>query len=241
MGVCSLMVFTLLYHYHYSYFTATNEDQLFGIFANVTGEVNLVDILQSWTHQAGYPLVNLDRNYEDGTFSLTQQKFNLIPKDDEESVGISWSIPFNFFTDKNNTVTTIVTKGYFLREVTSMKVEQTSNTWSSNDWIILNYRQTGYYRVNYDQNNWNLIIRELTEGDYETIPVLNRAQLIDDAFNLARANKLNYKIPFRLIEYLKTETDSIPWMTAINALSHINRFYVKSENYDSFKVIMINI
>lgn len=208
---------------------------MFEIFANVTGELNLVDILRSWTHQAGYPVVNVNRNYDNGTFTLTQQKFNLMPDDDDddvENVGASWSIPFNFFTDTNSET---VTKGYFSRDDTSLTVEQISQTWSSNDWIILNHRQTGFYRVNYDEVNWNLIISELNDGNYETIPVLNRAQLIDDAFNLARANKLSYKIPFRLIEYLKLETDYIPWMTTMNALSHINRFYVQSEYYGHFK------
>lgn len=207
---------------------------MFEIFANVTGELNLVDILRSWTHQAGYPVVNVNRNYDNGTFTLTQQKFNLMPDDDDdvENVGASWSIPFNFFTDTNSET---VTKGYFSRDDTSLTVEQISQTWSSNDWIILNHRQTGFYRVNYDEVNWNLIISELNDGNYETIPVLNRAQLIDDAFNLARANKLSYKIPFRLIEYLKVETDYIPWMTTMNALSHINRFYVQSEYYGHFK------
>lgn len=221
---------------HYRKFRATNEDELFETFANVTGELNLVDILRSWTHQAGYPVVNVNRNYDAGTFVLTQQKFNLMPDDDVETVGASWSIPFNFFTDNDNNETSIVTKGIFSRDDTSLTVERLSQTWSSNDWIILNYRQTGFYRVNYDDVNWNLIISELNEGNYETIPVLNRAQLIDDAFNLARANKLSYKIPFRLIEYLKVETDYIPWMAAMNALSHINRFYVKSEHYSHFKV-----
>lgn len=220
---------------HFRKFRATNEDELFGIFANVTGELNLVETLRSWTHQEGYPVVNVNRNYEEGTFTLTQSKFNLMPDYDVENFGASWSIPFNFFTNNNNE-TPIVTKGHFAREVPSLKVEQISQTWSSSDWIILNHRQTGFYRVNYDEVNWNLIIRELNEGNYETIPVLNRAQLIDDAFNLARANKLTYEIPFRIIEYLKVETDFIPWMTTMNALSHVNRFYSSSENYELFKV-----
>lgn len=207
---------------------------MFEIFANVTGELNLVEILRSWTHQAGYPVVNVNRNYDNGTFALTQQKFNLMPDDDDDvaNVGASWSIPFNFFTNNNSET---VTKGYFSRGDTSLTVDQISQTWSSDDCIILNHRQTGFYRVNYDEVNWNLIISELNDGNYETIPVLNRAQLIDDAFNLARANKLSYKIPFRLIEYLKVETDYIPWMTTMNALSHINRFYVQSEYYGHFK------
>lgn len=208
---------------------------MFETFANVTGDLNLVKILQSWTHQAGYPVIDVNRNYENGSFTLTQQKFNLMPEDDADAVDASWSIPYNFFTGNDN-ATSIVTEGFFAREETSVTVQQSSHTWSPNDWVILNHRQTGYYRVNYDEVNWDLIIRQLNDGNFETIPVLNRAQLIDDAFNLARANKLSYRIPFRMIEYLSNETDYIPWMTTFNAFSHINRFYVSSENYELFKV-----
>lgn len=185
--------------------------------------------------------MNLDRNYEDGTFTLTQHKFNLMPEDYAQNDGISWSIPFTFFARSNNSGTSIVMKGFFSQENTSLKVEPTSQSWASHDWIILNHQQTGYYRVNYDETNWHLIINELSEGEYERIPVLNRAQLIDDTFNLARANKLSYKIPFRLIEYLKSETDFIPWMTTMNALSHINRFYVNSDYYNEFQVNLTSL
>ena len=41
----------------------------------------------------------------------------------------------------------------------------------------------GYYRVNYDRKNWDLIIEQLN-SDPESIHVLNRAQIINDAFNL---------------------------------------------------------
>ncbi|KAJ6643780.1 Aminopeptidase N [Pseudolycoriella hygida] len=215
-------------------FRATNEDELFGIFANATGESDLIDTMRSWTHQAGYPVVNVNRNYQDGTFTLTQRKFNLIPGDDAGTEDFAWSIPFNFFTGGKNE-SLVVTKGFFSEESDALTVEQSSQNWSSENWIILNHRETGFYRVNYDEPNWNLIISELNEGNFKFIPVMNRAQLIDDAFNLARANKLSYRIPFRLIEYLKNETDYIPWMTTLNALSHINRFYVTSENYELFK------
>lgn len=53
-------------------------------------------------------------------------------------------------------------------------------------WVIFNLQQTGYYRVNYDDHNWNLLIQQLL-NDHSAIATVNRAQIIDDALDLARA------------------------------------------------------
>lgn len=47
------------------------------------------------------------------------------------------------------------------------------------DWIIVNLHQTGYYRVNYDNNNWKLIQGFLRdEIRFSKIVPPNRAQLV---------------------------------------------------------------
>lgn len=60
---------------------------------------------------------------------------------------------------------------------------------STQGWVIFNNNQTGYYRVNYDQQNWDLITDQLLK-DHTAISPINRAQIINDAMNLARAGKL---------------------------------------------------
>ncbi|KAH7946578.1 hypothetical protein HPB52_001508 [Rhipicephalus sanguineus] len=54
-----------------------------------------------------------------------------------------------------------------------------------NEWIILNLQSAGYYKVNYDVDNWALLRRQLLIAP-EVIPVPNRAQLIQDASDLAQ-------------------------------------------------------
>jgi aminopeptidase N len=89
--------------------------------------------------------------------------------------------------------------------------------------------------VNYDNDNWNLIIKELHES-HDNIPPLNRAQLLDDALNLARAGKLPYSVALDLTMYLEHDKDYIPWAAALNALSFLDRRLTKDEGYDNFKV-----
>ena len=62
----------------------------------------------------------------------------------------------------------------------------TLNDTNANDtWIVLNNQQFVDMRVNYEDNIWKDIIRQLRDN-HTAIHKLNRAQLIDDAFKLFR-------------------------------------------------------
>lgn len=80
---------------------------------------------------------------------------------------------------------------------------------------------SGYYRVNYEDTLWHRIIMALEE-DVEVIDVLNRAQMVDDIFNIARAGGISYDMVFHFAGYLKSETGYYPWVSALNALSYIS-------------------
>ena len=47
-------------------------------------------------------------------------------------------------------------------------------------------------RVNYDKKNWELIRQQLIK-DHTAIHVINRAQILNDALNLAKSNHLDYE------------------------------------------------
>lgn len=79
---------------------------------------------------------------------------------------------------------------------------------------------TGYYRVNYDGILWEKI-KGLLFDNHTSIHVLNRAQIVDDLLNLARANILNYSYSFGIVRYLKNETEYYPWHSAINNFNYL--------------------
>ncbi|KAI8743537.1 thyrotropin-releasing hormone-degrading ectoenzyme, partial [Biomphalaria glabrata] len=54
----------------------------------------------------------------------------------------------------------------------------------SSGWFLCNVHQNGYYRVNYQLSNWQALAMQL-KTNHLVIPVINRAQLINDAWNLA--------------------------------------------------------
>lgn len=83
-------------------------------------------------------------------------------------------------------------------------------------YVILNPKQTGFYRVNYDVDNWMKIKEGLFKDDHDKIHVMNRAQIVDDLFNLARAGIVKYDTAIDIIRYIKKEKHYIPWLSAIN-------------------------
>lgn len=68
---------------------------------------------------------------------------------------------------------------------------------------------------------WKKIIDKLKSPDFRDINKINRASLIDDSFNLARAGLLDYDITLSAAEYLQQEEDYIPWRSGLDGLSFL--------------------
>jgi aminopeptidase N len=106
--------------------------------------------------------------------------------------------------------------------------------WNKLDWIILNAQQGFYYRVNYDENLWNLLTDQLVK-DHTRIHHLNRAQLIDDSFQLARAKKVDFGVALGIMKYLKAEMDYVPWESAYNGIVKFNQWLEGTNTSDKYQ------
>ena len=69
--------------------------------------------------------------------------------------------------------------------------------------------------MNYDKDNWDLIAATLVK-DHISIHMVNRAQVIDDALNLAKSGIIDYETALSMTEYLHKEQDYVPWKAALN-------------------------
>ncbi|XP_029160193.1 aminopeptidase N-like [Nylanderia fulva] len=101
-------------------------------------------------------------------------------------------------------------------------------------WVIINLQQIGYYRVNYDDENWRRISYYLYYYDFTTIHVLNRAQIIDDVFHLVIAGHLNASIFWNITLYLGKEEDYIAWYPMFKALEYMFGTFPVEENTEKF-------
>jgi aminopeptidase N len=188
---------------------ASSDDLYKGIQTSIdyeipTSNINISTIMKTWENQAGFPLITVSR--EGKMLKFTQERF-YNENSNTTSSNDTWWIPINFASDLNADFIQLEPEFWMFEK--SYLFELSEN--DSKSWIIVNKQQGFYYRVNYDETLWNLIINQLNGKDHKEIHILNRAQLIDDSLNLAKAGKISYSIPLEILSYLQNETDYIPW------------------------------
>ncbi|XP_007569290.1 aminopeptidase Ey-like [Poecilia formosa] len=177
-------------------------------------------IMNRWTLQMGFPVVTINTQ----TGKITQEHFLLDPDsvvDTPSQFNYEWFVP----------VTWIKTGGseqqYWLL---NKEDTNTDLVLGASDWLVANVNMTGFYRVNYDETNWERLIARLTLNHQE-IPVINRAQIIDDAFNLAKANIIETTLALRMTTFLNKEVEYMPWETARRNLNYFFLMFDRSELY----------
>lgn len=198
--------------------------------------ISVKEVMDTWTLQTGFPVVHVLRDYEKSSVTFKQERFFLVEHSKKNATKENplWWIPLTYTTNRemdfNNTRPVQWMRGQ--KEIGIFNVDI-----APNHWMIVNIQETGYYRVNYDAENWNLITTHLRNPSrYHEIGASNRAQLIDDALNLARAGYLDYTIALNVTRYLEHETDYVPWTASIHALNFIDSMLIKRGDYYLFKV-----
>ncbi|NXO68717.1 AMPN Aminopeptidase, partial [Phainopepla nitens] len=180
---------------------------------------NISDIMDRWTLQMGFPVVTVDTS--SGTITQTHFLLNRTSVVERPSVfNYTWIIPITWMTASSHGNST-----YWLTKVTD-----TNNNFrlSSPNWLLLNLNVTGYFRVNYNQENWDQLILQLGT-DHTVFPVINRAQIIDDAFNLARAKYINVTLALSTTRFLSSEREYMPWQAALSNLQYFQLMFDRSE------------
>jgi len=180
---------------------------------------NVRDIMNTFTLQMGYPVVTIAASGKPNTYEATQDRF-LYYKDPSANYSTSpydykWVIPFTYYKgDKKSAIPP--------SETTPLIIDDKSGqlNWDGNGWIKGNVGQTGFYRVNYEEKNWDALVEQL-QYYHKVFNATDRAGLIDDSFNLARANLLNHTKPLSISSYLTKEEDYVPMLSAMRKFSKI--------------------
>ncbi|XP_029341713.1 aminopeptidase N isoform X2 [Acyrthosiphon pisum] len=186
-------------------------------------------IMDTWTFQAGYPVLNVVRDYSAGTVILSQERYLSIKSNGTDNK-TCWWIPINMTTsgDVNQTNATF----WLNCENNNLTIPLAND----NEWVIYNMQMTVLFRVFYDTRNWMGIICTLNDPTkYETIPTLNRVQLILDSLSFSQVGDMDYEITFQLLKYLKYEKDYTPWLAALTGWREIDYLLYRTPKHAVFQ------
>ncbi|KAM9393713.1 leucyl-cystinyl aminopeptidase [Pholidichthys leucotaenia] len=203
----------------------TDTDDLWNSLTQVevsTHYQNISEMMSSWTSQKGFPLVTLSRSGDQVT--LVQEHF-LITSENDTHTSSLWNIPVTYVNDSCSLAPEC-------RQVFTLKTKSdTFKLPKSTKWLKLNYRNTGFYIVDYGNDGWT----DLTDALYKNVSVLtheDRASLIHNIFALSRLGRISFYQVLNLLSYISNETETSPVTEALLQLSNIYRLLDKRQEFD---------
>nr|ADZ05468.1 aminopeptidase N4 [Cnaphalocrocis medinalis] len=176
-------------------------------------DIDIGEVLDSWVQNPGSPVVNVDVHMATGHIIIKQERFlvsGATPPTQRWHIPITWTHQgsLNFQNTRPS---------FILSDE-----EAVIQTTPGHNWVMLNIAQSGLYRVNYDDHNWEMIAAYLRNSNTRTnVHKMNRAQIVNDVLYFLRARKISTKRAFDIFEFLRIETDYYVWAGAIGQMNWI--------------------
>ncbi|XP_068233228.1 aminopeptidase N-like [Palaemon carinicauda] len=205
--------------------------------STLPAELTVKLIMDTWTLKEGYPVVSVSR--EGNSATLVQEWFRLSRKSTNASSSQEpgWWIPVSYTSQPNSNFSVTRASHWMSDDRKPLKI---SGLPDQSQWIIVNLQETGYFRVNYDSNTWKLLNSQLKQ-DHSVIHAINRAQILDDALNLARAGVLDYPTALTTSSYLSNETEYVPWSSALDSLGYLRNMFERSAGYGPLRNYLMSL
>lgn len=198
-------------------------------------ELDVETIMNTWTLQTGYPVVTVIRDYDKNVAVVNQQRYLSDVSVNRDLLPECWFVPLSFTSKFEQSFNDTIPKTWLACDEKGLAIPNIIPQMPGLDqWVIFNVKMAGLYKVKYDEKNWNMLIDHLCGPNYYEIDVNNRAQLIDDALDLAWTGEQDYDIAMRLVKYLQQEVEYIPWKTALTNLNAVDRMLKRTPQYQFF-------
>jgi len=199
--------------------------------ANALEGQTVKEIFDTWHLQAGYPLITVTRDYENGGATIGQNRYITLNPNEHPEI---YRVPINYATPDSGFDNTLPTSWLTER---SAALDLTAG---ADQWVILNNQATGYFRITYDDTNWALINAQL-DADPEAIHPNNRAQIVDDLADLGISEIVKYEQVLNMLKYIKKETEYGPMKAFFNAVNHIDKLLSGSSVQIKFRKYVIEL
>ena len=185
-------------------------------------------IMDSWTKQMGYPVLNVAASHSGADLSLTlnQERFVYDRLEEEtEPEPEVWQVPVRVSTGGASGSAPVVMDG----RQGSLRVNAPA---AGEGWFKVNPEQTGFFRVNYSPEDWERLIPAIRE---KRIPATDRLGIQNDAYALSRAGLLPVSQFLSLAGAYVNEDDASVWSDLASNLHDINSMLADEPVYDAFR------
>uniref|UniRef100_G1RWG3 Leucyl-cystinyl aminopeptidase n=1 Tax=Nomascus leucogenys TaxID=61853 RepID=G1RWG3_NOMLE len=197
----------VLYLHNHSY-ACIQSDDLWDSFNEVTNQtLDVKRMMKTWTLQKGFPLVTVQKKGKE--LFIQQERFflNMKPEIQPSDTSYLWHIPLSYVTEGRN---------YSKYQSVSLldKKSGVINLTEEVLWVKVNINMNGYYIVHYADDDWEALIHQLKINPY-VLSDKDRANLINNIFELAGLGKVPLRRAFDLINYLGNENHTAPITEAL--------------------------
>ncbi|XP_066237989.1 leucyl-cystinyl aminopeptidase isoform X1 [Saccopteryx leptura] len=215
----------IIFYLHSHSYASIQSDDLWDSFSEVTNKtLDIKKMMKTWTLQKGFPLVTVQKK---GKELLVQQErffLSMKPEIQPSNASYLWHIPLSIIAEGRN---------YSKYQLVSFldKKSDVINLTEEVQWIKVNTNMTGYYIVHYADDDWNALIKQLKLNPY-VLSDKDRANLINNIFELAGLGRVPLQRAFDLIDYLGNETYTAPITEALFQTGLIHNLLEKRGHMD---------
>ena len=143
--------------------------------------------MRTWEDQAGYPNIHVEKI--PGGFNLTQTRFG---GGDE-----IYSVPISFTTLSDASTENLLTRHWLTTKFNILP--------STDNWVLLNMQDTGYYRITYSNEIWDAMGQSLN-NNFNQIAAVHRARILRDAASVLSGGVVTQTLGLWMIKPLAQES-----------------------------------
>lgn len=178
---------------------------------------NVSEMMSLWTSQKGFPLVTVSHKGDEVT--LTQEHFLLTSENNTRSSSL-WNIPVSYINDSCSLAPEC-------RQIFTLKTKSGTLKLPGNvKWLKMNYKNTGFYIVDYGKDGW-AELSDALQSNYQVLTSEDRTSLIHNIFALSRLGRVSFQQVYQLLKFLSNETETTPVTEALLQLNTIYRLLDK--------------
>lgn len=184
--------------------------------------LDIASLMESWTKTAGYPTITIGRTAS--TISINQN-----PEQELFFIPLSYVV-YNGFGIVD-VAGLPVADIWMLDHAIEIRNESAPKPWFDSSLIIFNPMSNGFYRVNYDDASWRLIIDGFIQ-DHNSFHYLDRARILEDLLDFWKNDLIEATHYLDLLVYLNNESAMLPWLEASKGFDFLYNMLRDSPDFE---------